>query len=204
VEQLRAEDFPFVLIDYDDEAPGCGVVNASNRRGTREAIRYLVGIGHRRIGFITGRDNVGATRERLAGYREQMAEAGLEVRRRDVVQGDFLEARGHAAGLELLEGPDRPTAIFASSDMAAFGAMRAADDLGVQVPGDLSVVGFDDIPEASRVVPALTTVRQPLREMGRAAVTQLLARLRDPSEPPRRVVLETELVVRGSTAPPPR
>lgn len=203
VEQLRADHFPFVLIDYDDEAPGCSVVNASNRRGTRDAIRYLIGLGHRRIGFITGRDNVGATYSRLEGYREEMAEAGLEVRPGDVVPGDFMESRGHAAGLELLRQPDRPTAIFASSDMAAFGVMRAAADLGIDVPGGLSVVGFDDLPEAARVNPALTTVRQPLREMGRVAVNELLARLEDPQKPPERVVLDTELLIRESTAPPP-
>lgn len=202
VEQLRAEQFPFVLIDYDDDAPGCSVVNASNRRGTRDAIRYLVGLGHRRIGFITGRDNVGATHSRLAGYRDEMAAAGLEVHESDIVEGDFMEARGHAAGIEMLSRVDRPTAIFASSDMAAFGVMRAADDLGIPVPGGLSVVGFDDIPEAARVNPALTTVRQPLREMGRVAVDQLLGRLDDPGQPPARVVLDTQLIVRGSTAPP--
>lgn len=202
VEQLRANEFPFVLIDFDDDAPGCSVVNAANRRGTRDAIRYLVGLGHRRIGFITGRDNVGATYSRLAGYRDEMAAAGLEVRESDVVEGDFMEARGHAAGIEMLSRADRPTAIFASSDMAAFGVMRAADDLGIAVPGGLSVVGFDDIPEAARVNPALTTVRQPLREMGRVAVNQLLGRLDDPAQPPVRVVLDTELIVRGSTAPP--
>ena len=114
-----------------------------------------------------------------------------------------METRGHAAGHEMLTRPDRPTAIFASSDMAAFGVMRAADDLGISVPGGLSVVGFDDLPEAARVNPALTTVRQPLREMGRVAVNQLLERLEDPRQPPSRVVLDTELVVRGSTAPPP-
>jgi DNA-binding LacI/PurR family transcriptional regulator len=202
VEQLRADEFPFVLIDYDDDAPGCGVVNASNRRGAREAIRYLIGLGHRRIGFITGRERVGATYERLAGYREAMAAAGLEVRPADIVHGDFLEARGHAAGHELLERPDRPTAIFASSDMAAFGVLRAAEDLRIDVPGRLSVVGFDDIPEAARVTPALTTVRQPLREMGRVAVNQLLARLGEPGRQPSRVVLDTELIIRGSAAPP--
>jgi LacI family transcriptional regulator len=202
VEQLRANRFPFVLIDYDDEAPGCSVVNAANRRGTREAIGYLTRLGHRRIGFITGRDDVGATHERLAGYREEIAAAGLPILQEDVVEGDFLEARGHAAGLELLTRRERPTAIFASSDMAAFGVLRAAADLGIDVPGGLSVVGFDDIPEAARVVPSLTTVRQPLREMGRVAVNQLLGQLEDPDRPPRRVVLDTELIVRGSTAPP--
>jgi LacI family transcriptional regulator len=203
VEQLRTDRFPFVLIDYDDEAPGCSVVNASNHRGTRDAIRHLVGLGHQRIGFITGRDNVGATHSRLAGYRDEMAAAGLIVRPGDVLAGDFLEGRGHAAAMEMLRRPERPTAIFASSDMAAFGVMRAANDLSIDVPDGLSVVGFDDLPEAARVNPALTTVRQPLREMGRVAVNQLLGRLDDPDREPARVVLDTQLIIRGSTAPPP-
>lgn len=203
VEQLRADGFPFVLIDYDDDAPGCSVVNASNRRGTRDAIRHLVELGHRRIGFITGRDDVGATHARLAGYRDEMAAAGLVIGPDDIVPGDFLEPRGHAAGIELLARPDRPTAVFTSSDMAAFGVMRAAEDLGLRVPDDVSVVGFDDLPEAARVHPALTTVRQPLREMGRTAVRQLLERLDDADRPPVRLALETELMVRASTAPPP-
>jgi LacI family transcriptional regulator len=202
VEQLRAESYPFVLIDYDDAAPGCNVVNAANRTGTRAAIRHLIGLGHRRIGFITGRDNVGATYERLAGYREELAASGLPLDPGYVVQGDFWVERGVAATRALLSMPLRPTAIFTSSDMAAIGAMRAARDAGLQVPRDLSLIGFDDIPEASFVTPTLTTVRQPLLEMGRVAVRQLMSMLDDPRQPPARLVLETELILRESTAPP--
>ncbi|MFN8620146.1 MAG: LacI family DNA-binding transcriptional regulator [Chloroflexota bacterium] len=202
VGRLRAASFPFVLIDYDAEAPGCSVVNATNRQGARAAIRHLVELGHRRIGFITGRPNVGATTERLAGYRDALAEAGIAAREADIVTGDFLEPRGHDAALELLARTDPPTALFASSDSAAFGALRAARELGLRVPDDLSIVGFDDVPEAAMLTPPLTTVRQPLREMGRAAVRQLKLHLDDPSQPATRVVLETELMLRGSTAPP--
>jgi LacI family transcriptional regulator len=201
VERLRAGAFPFVLIDYDDVAPGCNVVNASNRRGAREAIEHLIGLGHRHIGFITGRPEVGAAQERLAGYRDAMTAAGLPVHEDDVVAGDFLEARGYLAARELLARPDRPTAVFASSDAAAFGVLRAARDAGLRVPHDLSVVGFDDIPEASYVGSPLTTVRQPLHEMGRLAVRRLLSLMAEPDQPPARIVLETELVVRESTAP---
>jgi LacI family transcriptional regulator, galactose operon repressor len=203
VEQLRAEEFPFVLIDYDAEAPGCTVVNATNRSGARVAIRHLLDLGHRRIGFITGRPNVGATMERLAGYREAMAEAGLAVSDQDIVPGTFMEPGGYAAAMTLLCRPTPPTAIFASNDAAAIGVLRAARELGVSVPGDLSLVGFDDIPEASYVTPTLTTVRQPLREMGRIAARHLMTTLDDPRQLPTRLVLETELVVRESTAPPP-
>jgi LacI family transcriptional regulator len=199
VEQLRPERFPFVLIDYDDEAPGCDMVNCANRPGARAAIDHLLELGHRRIGFITGTLNVGSTHERLAGYREALAAAGVLYTDELVVQGDFMEPRGFEAACELLALPDRPTAIFASSDAAAFGVLRAARESGLRVPEDLSVVGFDDIPEASYVDPALTTVRQPLQEMGRTAVRRLMALLAEPEAPPQRIVLATELLVRGST-----
>ncbi len=202
VEQLKADAFPFVLIDYDAEAPGCSVVNATNRSGTRDAIRHLLDLGHRRIGFITGRPNVGATTERLAGFLEAMAEASLSVRDEDIVPGTFMEPGGYAAAMALLARPERPTAIFASSDAAAIGALRAARQIGLSIPGDLSLVGFDDIPEALYVTPSLTTVRQPLREMGRAAVRQLMGLVDQPARPPARLVLETELIIRESTAPP--
>jgi LacI family transcriptional regulator len=202
VEQLRAERFPFVLIDYDAEAPGCNVVNASNRSGTRGAIEHLIALGHQRIGFITGREAVGATHQRLAGYRDALTQAGLPLRAGDVVPGDFEEPRGYEAACDLLGRDERPTAIFASSDLAALGVIRAAQDLGLEVPTDLSVVGFDDIPEASWVAPALTTVRQPLRDMGRVAVRRLMSLLAEPDQPPARIVLDTELVIRRSTAPP--
>ncbi len=202
VEQLKANAFPFVLVDYDADAPGCTVVNATNRSGARGAIQHLLDLGHRRIAFITGRPNVGATMERLAGFREAMAAAGLEVPDDDIVPGTFMEPGGYAAGMTLLCRPTPPTAIFASSDAAAIGVLRAARELGRSVPGDLSLVGFDDIPEASYLTPSLTTVRQPLSEMGRIAVRQLMGMLDDPGQPPTRLVLETELIVRESTAPP--
>ena len=202
VGDLRAASFPFVLIDYDADAPGCSVVNATNRQGARAAIGHLLELGHRRIGFITGRPNVGATTERLAGYREALAGAGVPVIESDIVVGDFMEPRGHDAALELLRRPHPPTAVFASSDSAAFGVLRAARELGLSVPDDLSVVGFDDVPEAALLTPPLTTVRQPLREMGRAAVRQLMLLLADHAQPPTRLVLETELVLRGATGPP--
>ena len=203
VAQLRHEHYPFVLIDHDSEAPGCNVVNAANRAGTREGIGHLIGLGHRRIGFITGRPDVGATHQRFAGYRDALAEAGITEDDALVVEGDFLEPRGYAAAGELLSLADPPTAIFASSDVAAFGVLGAARDAGLAVPRDLSVLGFDDIVEASYLGAALSTVRQPLREMGRLAVQRLMSLLADPSQPPERSVMPTELVVRQTTAPPP-
>jgi LacI family transcriptional regulator len=202
VEHLRAEQYPFVLIDHDSDAPGCNVINAANRDGTRTGIAYLIELGHRRIGFITGRSDVGATHERLAGYRDALLEAGIPPDVRLVVEGDFLEARGYSAATELLSLAQPPSAIFASSDVAAFGVLGAARDAGLQVPRDLSVLGFDDIVEASYPGAALSTIRQPLREMGRVAVQRLMSLLADPSQPAVRTVMETELVLRNTTAPP--
>jgi LacI family transcriptional regulator len=203
VAQLRRDHYPFVLIDHDSDAPGCNVVNAANQAGTREGIGYLIGLGHRRIGFVTGRPDVGATHTRYAGYRDALAEAGVEVDESLVVEGDFMESRGHEAARELLALADPPTAIFASSDAAAFGVLAAARDAGLQVPRDLSVLGFDDIVEAAYVGSALSTVRQPLREMGHVAVQRLMSLLADPSQPAERIVMRTDLIVRQTTAAPP-
>jgi LacI family transcriptional regulator len=203
VAQLRQERYPFVLIDHDSEAPGCTVVNAANRSGTRDGIAYLISLGHRRIGFISGRPDVGASHARYAGYRDALSEAGIPLDESLVVEGDFLEPRGHEAGRELLALAHPPTAIFASSDVAAFGVLAAARDAGKEVPRDLSVLGFDDIVEASYVGAALSTVRQPLREMGRVAVQRLLGLMADPSQPAERIVMDTELIVRQTTTAPP-
>ena len=170
----------------------------------RQAIDHLIGLGHRRIGFITGKPGVSSARERLAGYRDALRDADIPYDHKLVVTGDFLEERGYQATEQLLALEQRPTAIFTSADTAAIGAIKASRAAGLRVPDDISIVGFDDIPEASLVMPPLTTVRQPLMEMGTTAV-RLLQRLMDePEMTPRRTELDVELVVRGSTAPPPK
>jgi LacI family transcriptional regulator len=202
VARLSGDRYPFVLIDHDSDAPGCDVVNAANRVGTKEGITYLIGLGHRRIGFIGGRPDVGAAQERYVGYREALLEAGIALDPGLVVPGDFMEARGRAAAHELLARPRPPTAIFASSDAAAFGVLQTAAERGLDVPVDLSVLGFDDIVELAYVGAALSTIRQPLRQMGQVAVRRLLDRLADPTQDPARIVMDTELVVRQTTGPP--
>ena len=176
VAQLRAERFPFVLIDHDSDAPGCTVVNAANRAGTREGIAYLIGLGHRRIGFITGRPDVGATHERLAGYRDALAEAGLPADDSLVVEGDFMEARGREATAELLARPRRrPRRSSRRATPPPSASSRAARDAGLRGAAATCPCSAST---TSRRPPiwelALTTVRQPLREMGRVAVQHLL------------------------------
>jgi LacI family transcriptional regulator len=202
VDRLRRQQVPFVLLDQDRDILGSTVVTASNRRGAKDAIDHLIALGHRRIGFITGTPGTSSAHERLAGYRDALFEADLPFDQALVVKGDFLELQGFRATQELLALDTRPTAIFTSADTAAFGAIRAVRAAGLRVPEDISIVGFDDIPEASLVAPPLTTVRQPLQEMGATAV-RLLRRLMDePEATPRRTELLTELVVRESSAPP--
>jgi LacI family transcriptional regulator len=178
------------------------VVSATHWAGARAATEHLLELGHRRIAIIEGRKGWVATQERANGYQAALAGAGVLPSPELVDRGNFEIADGYEAARRLLALADPPTAIFASNDNMAIGALRAAAELGVAVPERLSIVGFDDS-ELSRVVtPALTTVRQPLEEMGRMAVS-LLTRLIDGQRVETlRIELATRLVVRSSTAPP--
>lgn len=202
METLRQRRFPFVLIDHqgiDNKGPAVG---AANRLGGLEATRHLIQLGHRRIGFVTGHPEMGCSQDRLAGYTTALTEAGLGVDPDLIREGDFHQPRGYSAAVELLALPDPPTAIFASNDVSAFGVMEAVRDHGKRIPDDVSIMGFDDIPQAGQVHPPLTTVRQPLEQMGRTAAQMLLELLKDPERRPEKIELPTELIVRNSTKPP--
>ncbi|MFC7102772.1 substrate-binding domain-containing protein [Nonomuraea rubra] len=168
---------------------------AANRDGAREATEHLIGLGHERVAIVTGRPGVPCAIERLAGYREAMAAAGLRIDPRWEVCGYFQRDGGLAATRELL-GAEPPTAIFTCSDAMAVGVYQALAEHGLRVPDDVSVVGFDDSWAAAHVTPALTTVRQPWPDLGSVALGALLS-----GEAPQRVELPTTLVVRSSTAP---
>ena len=202
IERLRQRHFPFVLIDHAGIAGEGPAVGATNYQGSFDATSYLLDLGHRRIGFITGNMQLGAARDRLAGYQAALAERNQALDPDLVVEGDFFQPRARVATHQLLSQRTPPTAIFASNDVSAFGVIEAATELGLRIPLDLSLVGFDDIPQAAFAQPPLTTVRQPLEEMGRVAARLLLASMRDPDGPPARVELPTELVVRASCAAP--
>lgn len=196
---LRRRKFPHVLIDnqgIDERGPAVG---ATNRAGGYDAARYLLALGHRRIGFITGTMSMGCARERLDGYRAALRDHGVTPEDELVREGVFQQARGYSAAMELLTLPQQPTAIIASNDVSAFGAMEAARECGKRIPDDISIIGFDDIPQAAQVHPPLTTIRQPLEDMGRRAVRMLLEIIENPERPPEKIELPTELVVREST-----
>ena len=202
VSGLTQRQFPYVLIDHEGVPGVAPAIGAANRLGAYHATRHLLELGHRRIGFITGNLEFGAARERLDGYHAAFSDFNCQVDHSLVCEGDFQRPRAVAAGRALLSRFERPTAIFASNDVSAFGVMEAARELGLRIPEDLSVVGFDDIPEASNVDPPLTTVRQPLEEMGRVAVRTLLATMHDQGHRTERIELPTRLIVRASACPP--
>ena len=203
LEQLRSGGIPLVVVDPvnlpDPELPSVG---ATNWAGGLAATEHLISLGHRRIGTIGGPADYLCSRARIDGYRSALDKAGIKFDPALVRHGDFQHEGGFVRGGELLAMPDPPTAIFAGSDQQAFGVYEVARQHGLRVPQELSVVGFDDLPVARWVSPPLTTVRQPLAEMGRAAA-QILGELIEGIPPrSRRVELSTELIVRESTAPP--
>ncbi|SDT28711.1 transcriptional regulator, LacI family [Friedmanniella luteola] len=193
---------PVVAVDPHAGAASVPTVSADNTRGARLAVDHLLGLGHRRIAFISGWPGLESTRLRQEGFRSSLEAAGVTPDPALVVEGDATQERAHTLARALLRLDDPPTAVFAGNDMAALGVLAAARELGVAVPAQLSVVGFDNVPEAVMASPALTTVEQPMQAMGEQALRMLLELLGG-GTPASRVVLDTRLVVRHSTAPPP-
>ena len=201
--QLRVRNIPFVIIDpAGDPPPDVPAIGAANWSGGTLAARHLLELGHRRVAVIAGPEDMLMSRARLSGFRSALDAAGVPVPPEYVRAGDFHRESGLAEGLALLSLPEPPTAIFAESDLQALGVYEAARELGIVIPDQLSVIGFDDLPLAAWVGPPLTTVRQPTTDMAEQA-TRLVLRLRGGGEQQQlRVDLATQLVVRGSTAAP--
>lgn len=195
---------PLVFIDRRIPTVPADAVVVDNVAGARQAVEHLLGLGHRRIGAITGLPQISTTHERIQGYREALVSAGVPVDPELMRDGHSRLEGGYRAAGVLLALPRRPTAIFATNNLMAIGLMRAVADQGLRCPDDLSVVCFDDFEWASVFRPRLTTVAQPTYEMGARAVELLFGRL-DGASPdgPREVVLSPTLVVRDSCAAPP-
>ena len=205
--ELSEAHVPTVTVAMGLPEDGSLNVRIDDRAAAREITEYLIGLGHRRFGFIRGHPNISASAERFEGFREALAEAGLNPDDAAVEQGYFTYRSGLDAAERLIQASPRPTAIFASNDDMAAATVNVAHRAGLDVPADLSVVGFDDTAPATTVWPELTTIRQPIAEMAEAAIEMLISELRD-SRPrgeraPERV-LGHELVVRDSTGPVPR
>jgi LacI family transcriptional regulator len=200
INAFKEHDLRYVLVDHHGNVSDEPSVTATNRKGTLDAMRHLLALGHTRIGFITGRLNLRCSLDRLQGYRDGLAEVGLAFDPTLVYEGDFEQMTGFAQAQQLLQLDSRPTAIIASNDVMAFGAMDAVKEAGLHVGRDISVVGFDDIPMASQVFPSLTTIRQPMEDMGEAALELLVTLLAGRIPATYQRELGTELIVRDSTA----
>lgn len=194
--------FPFVLIDHQGTGSDCPAVGATNWSGGYSATEYLIQLGHKRIGFITGSMDLGCALDRLAGYRSALRTYHIEEDSDLIFEGDFFQDDGLAGASVLLDLPQPPTAIFASNDVMAMGVMDAVRNRGLRVPEDISVIGFDNIPQSALVRPALTTIHQPLEKMGRVATQLLLNLLRHPEKESERIELPTRLVIRESCGKP--
>jgi LacI family transcriptional regulator len=201
IRDLQARRMPVVVVDREIPDVAVDSVLTDNARGGELATRYLMDLGHRCIGCVTGPSGVTPSAERVTGYRQALDESGIPVDEVLIVKGDFQYESGHQAACQLLSMDNPPTAIFACNDLMAVGALSAAAEMGRRIPADLSVVGFDDVSLASFANPPLTTILQPKHEMGVIAATMLLERMHEPEMPPRRRMLDTSLLVRRSTAP---
>lgn len=200
--QFLETGVPLVILDRTVPLPNVDLVSVTNREGAAEAVRHLVSLGHRRIAMLAGMEahNVGS--ERKAGYFQALEAAGLDADPSLVKDGAFEREAARNATFELLDLPDPPTAIFSGNNTMSLGVLQAVHERHLAVPGDLSIVGFDDMPWQVAMQPPLTCVAQPTYDIGATAARLLLERIAEPGRPVRRVVLETSLVIRASTGPP--
>lgn len=189
------------VVFVDECIPGLDApfISATNRTGARQVAHELIRLGHREVAIVAGPPWLWTSQQRLAGYREALAGAGRDPDKTVVVAGDYTEESGHQATKRILDDPKskRVTAIIYANDLMAIGGMRSLKEYGMEVPTDISVVGFDDITTSQYVFPALTTVAQPSYEMGRSAA-QLLLSKSGLSKPPETTEFATELKLRNS------
>ncbi|SCF17639.1 transcriptional regulator, LacI family [Micromonospora coriariae] len=199
ITELHEGGLPVILIDDRGHQPGFPSVRTTNESGARAAAAHLLAHGRKRPLVVTGLRRFGCTRERLAGFAGGYADAGLPIDSALVVEGDFTFECGRVAVERLLAAGVPFDAVFAHNDLSAAGALQALRDAGRRVPDDVAVVGFDDLPLAGHTHPPLSSVRQPLREMGAAAARTLIAHLAGTPLPDTPTVIPTDFTVRAST-----
>jgi LacI family transcriptional regulator len=198
---------PLVIIDPNNESPDYPAIIATNQEGALAAMSYLTDLGHRRIGHIAGEMKLISANQRLQGYKDGLAAAGIPLNQDLIEIGDYTTETAVICARKLLSLPDRPTAIFAANDVSAIGVYQAARELGLQIPRDLSVVGFDNLREAAQLNPPLTTIDQSLEKMGIIATEMLVELVKgeslqiNPAEEGNLYKIPTQLVIRDSCAP---
>jgi LacI family transcriptional regulator len=199
---LSNEGLPKVLVDRELSGVSADFVESDHEQAGYLATKYLIDLGHREIACVSGSEDLLSSSARVAGYRKALREARIKPRPDHLLYADFTSKGGFEAFSQLLALRTRPTAIFAGNDLMAIGGICAANERGVRVPDELSVVGYDDIALASYCNPPLTTIRQPKREIGALTAHTLVARIAEGEAPLRRELLQPSLVVRKSTAAP--
>ncbi len=202
---LTNHQIPFVVLDRWIPGERVDSVRCDSVGGAYQLTRHLLELGHRRIGLVTGRQDHSTALDRVQGARQAVADAGLDASTLQVYWGEFTPASGYDNTELLLQADPRPTAIFAGNNFIAIGVMRSLRQHGLDVPGDMSVVSFDDLPTAITIDPFFTVAAQPAYEMGQHATRLLLSRLNgNPSTEPKEIVLPVELIVRKSSGIPPQ
>lgn len=201
---------PLVIIDPNNESPDYPALIATNQEGALTAMNYLTNLGHRRIGHIAGEMKLVSAYQRLQGYKDGLAAAGIPLNEDLIAMGDYTTEMAVTCAHKLLSLPERPTAIFAANDMSAMGVYQAARELGLQIPADLSVIGFDNLREAAYLSPPLTTIDQAVEKMGTLATEMLVMLVNgqplpiNPAEEGHLHKIPTQLVIRDSCASVPR
>ncbi|AUO10681.1 LacI family DNA-binding transcriptional regulator [Priestia megaterium] len=199
LKEVVESDIPCVLVDIPVHSNSVGYVTTDNALGAKKAVEHLASLGHKHIGMINGHEDAFVSQERLNGYREALKECGLSFRSEWVVSGDFEEKKAEKAAREFLNRHKEVTAIFCASDLMALGALKACKELGLHVPKDISIVGYDNIVLASYSSPNLTTVGQEVYQIGYQAA-DLLIEMLEGKETNTKRYLDTKLIIRESTA----
>jgi LacI family transcriptional regulator len=202
---LMRDHAPLVLVGSHPYLQNLAWVDVDNREGAHKAVTHLIELGHRRIATIAGPSQMAAGIERRNGYKQALLEAGIPITPELMVTGDFSQEGGYLAMQHVLALPQRPGAIFVASDTMAIGALRAIHEAGVAVPEEIAIVGFDDLPSSVFANPPLTTIHQPIAELGVAAVKLLIDQFERPEAVTHHVSLPTQLIIRsscGATAGP--
>jgi LacI family transcriptional regulator len=198
-ELMREQQIPHVTISRGAGDEASWAVGTNDREVCKAMTKYLISLGHRQLAFVRSHPDHKAMDSRYDGFLDAMRAASLAVRQAQVVRGENTFESGIDCGRQLLNGKSRPTAIFCANDIMAAGVMNAAHNIGLSIPADLSVAGFDDIPLASQVWPPLTTIRQPLRRMAKLAADLLIKRLRGETPDDTALCVEAEPIIRQST-----
>jgi len=196
--ELVTAGVPLVLLDRAVVGVAADSVLVRNVAGARAAVAHLAGLGHRRIGVVSDSPEITSSAERIQGYRQALRAAAITPEPGLISIGGPTRDDGEAAALRLLDRPDRPTAVFTANNFMTVGALRAARSLGLRIPEDVALVGFDDLDWTTLVQPLVTVVRQPVADLGRVAGERLLRRLEGDAGPPKRIRLDANLIVRGS------